>query len=124
MLQNKINEGNAPAAISYGVKKGCSICKETFLLFWRYLAEESANLVLKLKAVGGLFIGGGIAPKNLDNFNRELFMNYFYEAGRLRPLLQEIPVHIILNENTALYGAALYGAFNEVKKKKEFELIF
>ena len=113
-MRDKINEGDASAAISYGAKNGCAICRETFVMFWRYLAEESANLVLKLKAIGGLYIGGGIAPKNLDHFNRELFMNFFHEAGRLRPLLEEIPVHIILNEKTALYGAALYGVFGEV----------
>ena len=65
-MKEKIAEGNAAAAISFGAKNGCPISEETFSLFWRYLAEESANLALTLKATGGLFIAGGIAPKNLD----------------------------------------------------------
>lgn len=117
-MKEKIAEGNAAAAISFGAKNSCPISEETFSLFWRYLAEESANLALKLKATGGLFIAGGIAPKNLDVFNQKVFMNYFYEAGRLRPMLQEIPIHIVLNQRTALLGAALYGFFGPAIKNK------
>ncbi len=117
-MEAKIAQGDPAAAVSFGAKNGCPISEETFQLFWRYLAEESANLALKLKATGGLFIAGGIAPKNLDVFNQQLFQRYFYEAGRLRPMLQEVPVHIVLNENTALFGAALYGFYGPVKKKE------
>lgn len=115
-MQEKIALGNAAAAISFGAKNGCPISEETFSLFWRYLAEESSNLALKLKATGGLFIAGGIAPKNLDVFNQKIFLNHFYEAGRLRPMLQEIPVHIVLNEKIGLLGAALYGFYGAVQK--------
>ena len=110
-MMEKIASENAAAAISFGAKNGCPISEETFSLFWRYLAEESANLALKLKATGGLFIAGGIAPKNMDVFNQQVFLDYFYEAGRLRPMLQEIPIHIVLNQETALLGAALYGFY-------------
>ena len=117
-MKEKIAKGNAAAAISFGSKNGCPISKETFSLFWRYLAEESANLALTLKATGGLFIAGGIAPKNLDGFNQQIFLEYFYEAGRLRPMLQEVPVHIIINEKTPLLGAALYGFFGKKNVKE------
>ncbi len=116
-MKAKIAEGDAAAAVSFGAKNGCNISEETFRLFWRYLAVESANLVLKMKATGGLFIAGGIAPKNLDVFNQQIFMDYFYEVGRMRPMLQEVPVHIVVNEKTPLLGAALYGFFGKVEKK-------
>ncbi len=122
-MKEKIAEGNAAAAVSYGAKNGCPLSEETFRLFWRYLAVESANLALKLKATGGLFIAGGIAPKNLDVFNQQIFMHYFYEAGRLRPMLQEVPVHIVINEKTPLLGAALYGFFGPVLKSKPTKLV-
>ena len=122
-MKEKIAEGNAAAAVSYGARNGCKISEETFSLFWRYLAEESANLALTLKATGGLFIAGGIAPKNLDVFNQQIFLEYFCEAGRLRPMLQEVPVHIILNEKTPLLGAALYGFYGPVKKRKKLKSI-
>ncbi len=122
-MQEKIGEGSAAAAVSFGARNGCPISEEAFSLFWRYLAEESANLALTLKATSGLFIAGGIAPKNLDVFNQQIFLEYFYEAGRLRPMLQEVPVYIILNEKTPLLGAALYGFYGPVKKKKKLKLI-
>jgi glucokinase len=115
-MKEKIATSDPAAAVSYGAKNGCPISEETFRLFWRYLAAESANLALKLKATGGLFIAGGVAPKNLDVFNQQIFMEYFYEAGRMRPMLQEVPVHIVINQSTSLLGAALYGFFGpEVK---------
>ncbi len=122
-MKEKIAEVSPAAAVSFGAKNGCGISEETFRLFWRYLAEEAANLALTLKATGGLYIGGGIAPKNLDMFNQKIFMNYFYEAGRLRPMLEEVPVHIIINEKTALMGAALYGFFGPVQKNKPARII-
>ncbi|OQP63846.1 glucokinase [Niastella vici] len=91
----------------------CSICKEAIDLFIRYLAEESANLVLKLKATGGLFIGGGILPKILHLVQKDIFLKYFCDSGRLKTLLQDVAVKVILNEETALLGAAWYGAYSK-----------
>ena len=87
----------------------CEICQETMRLFLRYLAEESANLVLKLNATGGLFIGGGIIPHVLSLLNKDDFMKWFSSAGRLKPFLQSVPVKILLNETSPLLGAAWYG---------------
>ncbi|HEY0772268.1 MAG TPA: glucokinase, partial [Sphingobacteriaceae bacterium] len=86
------------------------ICGETMNIFIRYLATEAANLALKLKATGGVFIGGGIIPKILKLIQPDLFMESFLDFGRMKPLLQSMPVKIILNEDTALLGAAWYGA--------------
>jgi len=87
-----------------------AICRETVETFLRYLAIEASNLVLKFKATSGIFIGGGIIPKILTTIDFDIFLENFRDCGRMRSLLEDVPVKIILNERTALLGAAYYGA--------------
>lgn len=108
-LKEEITHGDAAAVISGHVLQS-EICKETMHLFIRFLAYESANLVLKLKSTGGLFIGGGIPPKIVSLFENNAFYDSFCQSGRLNYLLQKVPVKIILNTKTALLGAAFYGS--------------
>jgi len=68
--------------------------------------SEAGNLALKIMATGGLYVGGGIAPKNLDTLKDGTFMRNFAAKGRMQPLLEAMPVKVVLNENTALIGAA------------------
>jgi glucokinase len=84
------------------------ICAETMNLFLRYLATEAANLALKIKATAGIFIGGGIMPKNLKLLDAHTFIRWFHDFGRMKHVLEDIPVKIILNDKTALLGAAWY----------------
>jgi glucokinase len=111
-LEEDMKKGDAPAVISKYAQKGYPICVETIDLFMIYLAQEAANLCLKMKAVGGLFIGGGIPPKLQHEFFEEQFLHHFFDAGRMRSLLETIPVTIIVNSETALLGAAYYGALS------------
>ena len=67
---------------------------------------EAGNLALKAMATGGIFLGGGISPKILPKLTGPLFMRVFLSKGRLRPLLESIPVHVITNDKAALLGAA------------------
>ena len=77
-LADEINKGDAPAVISERVEQS-ELCDETMRLFIRFLAYESANLVLKMKATGGLFIGGGIAPQIIPLFEKYHFNEFFYK---------------------------------------------
>lgn len=110
-LKEKFKDADVSSVISRHVIQS-EICKETMQLFIRYLAYESANLVLKLKATGGLFIGGGIAPQIVSLFEDNLFYSSFCQSGRLNYLLERLPVKIIVNTKTALLGAAYYGSKN------------
>lgn len=114
-LKGKFKNADAAAVISQHVKQS-EICKETMQVFIRYLAYESANLVLKLKATGGLFIGGGIAPQIVSLLENNVFYSSFCQSGRLNYLLEMVPVKIILNTKTALLGAAWYGTMNLLAK--------
>ena len=68
--------------------------------------DEASNLALKLMASGGVYLGGGIAPRIVDKLKSPAFMGAFTAKGRLRPLLATIPVRVIMNDDTALLGAA------------------
>jgi glucokinase len=71
---------------------------------------EAGNLALKAKAIGGVYVGGGIAPKILSKLNNGTFMQAFNEKGRYRELVSSIPVYVVLNEKAALRGAAYHAS--------------
>jgi len=109
-IREALQNSDAAAVISKGCKEGDPICQETMQMFWRNLANEAANIVMKYNGFGGVFIGGGIVPKNLDVLNKADFLHYFLEAGRMKTLLERVPVRIVLNDRAALRGASFYGA--------------
>ena len=86
----------------------CDIAVHTLRLFADILADEAANLVLKTLALGGLFLGGGLAPRLLPFLKPERFMPVF-ARGAYKDLLSQVPIHVIRNPQTALLGAAAYG---------------
>jgi glucokinase len=86
----------------------CNIAAHTLKLFADILADEAANLALKTLALGGLFLGGGLASRLLPFLTPERFMPIF-ARGVYQDLLSQIPIHIILNSHTALLGAAAFG---------------
>ncbi|MBS1567506.1 MAG: glucokinase [Bacteroidetes bacterium] len=88
------------------------VCVETLDMFSRYFAAEAASLVLKLKATAGCYLGGGVPPKILPVLQTGKWYEYFIDAGRMKPMLQQVPVYVILNSKAALLGAAWVGAYN------------
>ncbi len=75
-------------------------------LFVSLYGAEAGNLALKVMATGGVFVGGGIAPKIIEKLKDGRFMGAFTAKGRLRPVLEAMPVRVVLNDKTALLGAA------------------
>jgi len=92
-----------------------SICFETMKTFASAYGAEAGNLALKVLATGGIYLGGGIAPKRLKTMQNGFFMQAFLDKGRMSPLLQSIPVRIILDETCALLGAAAYAEARAVQ---------
>ena len=108
-LREEMAAGDAAAAISRAARDNRDpLCVEAIDLSIHLLGVEAGNLALKVMATGGVYLGGGIAPKNLERLKGSLFMQGFSDKGRMQPLLEAMPVKIILNERTALYGPALY----------------
>ncbi|MEH2326189.1 MAG: glucokinase [Nostoc sp.] len=86
------------------------LCEQTLQLFVEAYGAEAGNLALKLLPYGGLYIAGGIAPKILPLIENNGFLLNFTQKGRMRRLLEEIPVYVILNPQVGLIGAALCAA--------------
>lgn len=94
-------------AISRAALEGrCELCARSLDLFVSLYGAEAGNVALRYLATGGVYVGGGIAPKIIDKLREPHFMMAFTAKGRLSPLLETIPVRVILNERTALLGAA------------------
>jgi glucokinase len=84
------------------------ICEKALNLFVSAYGAEAGNLALKVLSVGGLYVGGGIAPRILEKLKDGAFMKAFSDKGRLSQLLLHMPVRVILESRTALIGAAAY----------------
>ncbi len=95
------------AAVTRGAVTGdCRVCAESLDAFVRLYGAEAGNLALKHMARGGVFVGGGIAPKILDTLRDGRFIEAFLAKGRMRYLLEEMPVKVITNDHVAILGAA------------------
>ena len=100
---------SAPKVISEkGLSGESQACTESLKLFASIYGAEAGNLALKLLATGGVYVGGGIAPKILPVIKQGRFFSAFKSKGRFSTLLESIPIRIILNEETALLGAMSY----------------
>jgi glucokinase len=99
-----------PVVTHAGLAGKDPVCIEALDCFTRNYGSEAGNLALKMLALGGVYIGGGIAPKMLPKMQSALFLDAFSRKGRMSPLLQSTPVYVILNDKTALQGAAWYAA--------------
>jgi glucokinase len=84
------------------------ICERALDIFVSAYGAEAGNLALKLLAVGGVYVGGGIAPRIVEKLKDGAFMQAFTDKGRLSPLLINMPVRVILESRAALLGAAAY----------------
>jgi glucokinase len=112
-------ESGAAAAIAKAALENCGINSETnsdhlatktMQMFVEAYAAEVGNLALKLIPNGGLYIAGGIAPKILPLLQDGTFLRILKSKGRVSPVLEDIPIHIVLNPEVGLIGAMLYGA--------------
>jgi glucokinase len=103
----QVGQENAAAAISHAALDGTNPLAEQALDLWiSVYGAEAGNLALKAMATGGIFLGGGISPKILPKLTGPLFMRAFLDKGRLRSLLESIPVQVITNDKAGLLGAA------------------
>jgi glucokinase len=106
-LTEEMRNSDPAAAISRAAMEGnCPLCTQALDMFVSIYGAEAGNLALKIMATGGVFLGGGIAPKILSKLSGPLFMHAFFDKGRMQPLLESIPVKVIKNDKLALLGAA------------------
>jgi glucokinase len=112
-LAEALRKGDPAAVITtYALEGKSALCGATLDMMVSLYGAEAANLALKVMATGGVFIGGGIAPKILKKLQDSGFMRAFANKGRMSDLLRAMPVKVILNEGTALLGAARAAALS------------
>jgi glucokinase len=105
-LAEKVGKLHSSAAISeLAMKNESPLCVQALDLFVSIYGAEAGNLALKGMATGGVYLGGGIAPKILPKLQAPAFMRAFTAKGRSTKLLEAMPVRVILNDKTALLGA-------------------
>jgi glucokinase len=108
-LTREMQQHDPPAVISQVALAGTStLCRQALDLFVTLYGAEAGNLALKIMAIAGVYVGGGIAPKIIRKLTDSTFIHAFAAKGRLKPLLQAIPVRIIMNDRVALLGAARF----------------
>ena len=105
----------APVITRQGLDKSCPVCVETLGLWTAIYGAEAGNLALKVLALGGVFVAGGIAVKILEKMKDGTFFQAFQDKWKFESLLNNIPVSVVLNESAPLIGAA-YEALAAVEK--------
>ena len=106
-LTAEMAKSDPAAAITRAADDGsCGLSAQALQIFVAVYGAEAGNLALRMMATGGVFITGGIAPKILPHLSQPAFLDAFLDKGRMRPVLEKIPVQVITNDRLALLGAA------------------
>ena len=106
-LQDEIAAGDLAAAVAHAAEREADpICVETMALLFTLYGREAGNLALKHMALGGVYLAGGVAQRNLERVRGSGFIEAFRDKGRMEPLMRRMPVRVILDPHAALRGAA------------------
>jgi glucokinase len=103
-----LDAGDDPVPVigESGLSHRCGLCSRSLDLFVSAYGAAAGNLALVGTATGGVYVGGGIAPKLLPRIQEGGFLRSFLDKGRFEGYMRAIPVRVILNQKTAMYGAA------------------
>jgi glucokinase len=104
----------APFITKSGLDHSCPVCVETLDLWTNIYGAEAGNLALKVLALGGVYVAGGIAVKILPKMTDGTFFNSFKDKWHFGQMLSDVPVSVVLNESAPLIGAA-YEAYRTIK---------
>jgi glucokinase len=114
-LTEKFNRAGAdpvPLIIeaALNAERQCPICIKTIRLFTSILGSEAGNLGLRVLAKGGVYLAGGLPQRVIPFLQKKTFLEAFGKKGRMSRLIKEMPLHVIINPEAGLIGAARYGA--------------
>lgn len=108
-LEDAVDQTPVIAGGAMDLGNPCPLCVRAMETFLSILGAEAGNLALKLYSTGGLYIGGGIMPRLAGRLSFAPLLAAFNDKEKMTPLMQSIPVRLILRKDTALLGAAAYG---------------
>jgi glucokinase len=108
-LSREMKQEDSAAVISKTAElKRSRLCGKALDMFASIYGAAAGNLALQVMAVGGVYVGGGIAPKIIWKLKDGTFMEAFKNKGRLSEIVAHIPVKVIINDRAALLGAAYH----------------
>jgi len=107
LRQAMINDDPGAAISQFAVDHDNPLAAEALELFIQIYGAQAGNLALTVSPKAGVYLAGGIAAKNLEWFKNGLFIKAFNDKGRMRPLMERIPVRIVLQPKVGLLGARL-----------------
>jgi glucokinase len=117
-LREKLNSATDPVPLIINAaldqERSCTLCRAALETFISILGAAAGNTALKLLATGGIYLSGGILPRILPALRKNLFMGAFRRKGRMSGLMENIPVHVILNPKAAVLGAALQAVTSDM----------
>jgi glucokinase len=109
VFTRQLASNGLPAEITASALTGvCARCAEALDMFVDAYGAVAGNLALTAVTTGGVFFGGGIAPRILPALETGRLIQAFNDKAPMRPLLEAMPVHVILNNRAGLIGAAVY----------------
>ncbi len=106
-----VSDDPAATLANAALARACPLAMRTVDLFLQLYGAEAGNLALKMMSLGGLYVGGGIAPKLLPKLQEPTFLQAFLAKGRMRRVVESMPVKVVLRDGTGLLGAARRAAF-------------
>jgi len=114
-LEQELKKSAEPQVIitQKGINKEDRVCERVLDIFCSIYGAEASNAAVKFMALGGVFLGGGIAPKIIDKIKEGTFMKTFVNKGRFTNLMMSTPVKVILNDRCSLLGAHRYAILNK-----------
>src|ERR1700687_3196522 len=119
-LGQRLQREDPAAVISHLALEGTvPLCVQALEMFVAIYGAEAGNLALKVLATGGVYVAGGIAPKIRAKLVDGTFMAAFRAKGRMAFLMDKLPVRVVLNEDTALNGAAECAARMAQKEERQ-----
>ena len=118
-MSRRLASGDRNATVSEaGVNGDDPVAVRAVEIFVSLYGAAAGDLALVSRAVGGVYVGGGIAPKILPKLHSGEFLHAFRSKGRLSTMVEQIPVKVILEPRTALLGAAACAARIRLSKPR------
>ena len=117
-IAERFKDRDANSVIANGaLARESELCIKALDMFAGIYGAVAGNVALQLKAIAGVYVGGGNAPKIIDKLKDGTFMKAFTNKGRLSPVLEAVPVRVIMNDKTALLGSARVAAKQIARKQ-------
>ncbi|HKG95907.1 MAG TPA: glucokinase, partial [Gemmatimonadaceae bacterium] len=105
-----VEREGAAAVTRHALAGSDPVCVHALQIFISAFGTQAGNLALTVMSTGGVYIGGGVATHVSERMRDGAFVTAFRDKGRLSPLLERMPVHVIVNPNVGLVGAAAVAA--------------